>query len=90
VQNTPVKPKKEKVPAKKRAPRTGQSQDAGFQSRTSKRTGGGKETKKPAPEPEAPKAATVQADVAEKPAARKPSTAVPKVPRKKIGFVAKR
>jgi ATP-dependent Clp protease ATP-binding subunit ClpA len=39
--------------------------------------------KKPSPEPEAPKAATVQADVAEKPAARKPSAAVPKVPRKK-------
>jgi ATP-dependent Clp protease ATP-binding subunit ClpA len=84
---TPLKPKKEKVPAKKSARAPAKSRTAASKS-TSKRgggQGGGSKGggKKPAPDTDAPEAAKAQADVAEKPAARKPSTAVPKVPRKR-------
>ncbi|MCO6408415.1 ATP-dependent Clp protease ATP-binding subunit ClpA [Hoeflea alexandrii] len=81
----PVKPKKEKAPARKSAPTKAKAKPKATTSRTTRKPSGGKGTSNSGrPEPEAsaqteePKAA-----VAEKPAAKKPSSAVPKVPRKK-------
>ena len=78
----PVKPKKEKAPAKKRAPAKAKTKSA-----TAKTTGkpsSGKGSEKSAkPEPDAPSQSEADARVAEKPAPKKPSSAVPKVPRKK-------
>ena len=73
----PVKPKKEKVPAKKRARAPAKAKTA----RTTRKQPSGKGPK--TPEPEAPKQAEAKAEVAVKPALKKPASAVPKVPRKK-------
>jgi ATP-dependent Clp protease ATP-binding subunit ClpA len=80
----PVKPKKEKVPAKKRAPAKVKAKTTPAKTAPKPRGGaGGKGGAKPSPEPEAPKAAKAGAAVAEKPAPKRASSAVPKVPRKK-------
>jgi len=78
----PVKPKKEKSPARKRAPAKAKTKTS-----TARTTGKPSSGKGPAkddnPEPDAPKQAEAEAQVAEKPAPKKPTSAVPKVPRKK-------
>ena len=78
----PVKPKKEKAPAKKRAP--AKAKTAATTAKTTRKPPAGKgPSKARKPEPDAPAKAEAKAAAADKPAARKPSSAVPKVPRKK-------
>ncbi|WP_299863786.1 ATP-dependent Clp protease ATP-binding subunit ClpA [uncultured Hoeflea sp.] len=81
----PVSPKKEKLPAKKRAPAKAKAATAktAAKPRGGSGKGGGRGAAKPSPQPDAPKAAEAKSDVAEKPAPKKPASAVPKVPRKK-------
>ncbi|GAB5461256.1 ATP-dependent Clp protease ATP-binding subunit ClpA [Hoeflea alexandrii] len=81
----PVKPKKEKAPARKSAPAKAKAKPKSTTSRTTRKPSGGKGTSNSGkPEPEASaKTEEPKAAVAEKPAAKKPSSAVPKVPRKK-------
>ena len=76
----PVKPKKEKLPAKKRAPAKAKTAAA---KTTTRKPPASKGPKTPKPQPEAASAAEAKTDVAEKPAPKKPSSAVPKVPRKR-------
>jgi len=75
----PVKPKKEKTPAKKRAPAKAKTAAA----RTIAKPPESKGPKSPQPRPDASKTPEASVDVAERPAPKKPSSAVPKVPRKK-------
>ena len=80
----PVKPKKESAPAKKRAPAKSKAKTAAAKTATTRKPGSGKGPSKAAkPKPEAPKQAEAKSDLAEKTAPKKPSSAVPKVPRKK-------
>jgi ATP-dependent Clp protease ATP-binding subunit ClpA len=81
----PVKPKKEKAPARKSAPTKAKAKPKSTTSRTTRKPSGGKGTSNSGKsEPEASaKTDEPKAAVAEKPAAKKPSSAVPKVPRKK-------
>ena len=80
----PVKPKKEKSP-KDRAPAKAKAKPAAAKSTRKPSAGKGpnKPEKPEKPEPEASKQTEARADVAEKPAPKKPSSVVPKVPRKK-------
>jgi len=81
----PVKPKKEKAPARKRAPAKAKAKPKSTTARTTRKPSGGKgpsNSGKPDPEASA-KSEEPKAAVAEKTAPRKPSSAVPKVPRKK-------
>ncbi|MBU4529667.1 MAG: ATP-dependent Clp protease ATP-binding subunit ClpA [Hoeflea sp.] len=73
----PVKPKKEKAPAKKRAPAKAKT------AKTAEKPSEGKDPKAPKQQPDASKPAEAAVDLAERPALKKPSSAVPKVPRKK-------
>ncbi|MEM5495192.1 ATP-dependent Clp protease ATP-binding subunit ClpA [Hoeflea sp. AS16] len=78
----PVKPKKEKAPAKKRAP--AKAKTATTTAKTTRKPPAGKGTSKASkPEPDSSGEAEAKTAVAEKPAPKKPSSAVPKVPRKK-------
>ncbi|MBC7281331.1 ATP-dependent Clp protease ATP-binding subunit ClpA [Hoeflea sp.] len=77
----PVTPKKEKSP-KKSAPAKAKAKPAA--AKTTRKPPAGKGPDKPEkPEPEASRKTEAQAVVAEKPAPKKPTSAVPKVPRKK-------
>tara|TARA_R110002050_G_scaffold263291_1_gene403798 strand:+ start:37244 stop:39784 length:2541 start_codon:yes stop_codon:yes gene_type:complete len=77
----PVKPKKEKAPARKRAPAKAKAKTATARTTTRKPPAGKGPAKAKKPEPDT--SGEVDAAVAEKPAAKKPSSAVPRVPRKK-------
>ncbi|WP_420409248.1 ATP-dependent Clp protease ATP-binding subunit ClpA [Hoeflea sp.] len=85
---TPVKPKKEKVPAKKRTRAPAKAKTPASKT-TSRKSGGGQGGSgksggdKPSPDAGTSGTTKAQSDVAEKASARKPATAVPKVPRKK-------
>ena len=78
----PVKPKKEKAPARKRAPAKAKTTTTTAKS-TRKPSSGKGTTKAKKPDPDTSGEAEAKTAVAEKPAARKPAGAVPKVPRKK-------
>ncbi|MDP3523634.1 MAG: ATP-dependent Clp protease ATP-binding subunit ClpA, partial [Hoeflea sp.] len=73
----PVKPKKEKAPGRKSAPAKGKT------AKTARKPAEGKDPKPPKAQPDAIKPAEASVEVAERPAPKKPSSAVPKVPRKK-------
>jgi len=73
----PVKPKKEKAPGRKSAPAKAKT------AKTARKPAEGKDPKQPKAQPDAVKPAEASVEVAERPAPKKPSSAVPKVPRKK-------
>ena len=81
----PVTPKKEKSPARKRAPAKAKAKTKTATAKTTRKPSGGKgPSKSGKPDPEASaKSEEPKAAVAEETAPRKPSSAVPKVPRKK-------
>jgi ATP-dependent Clp protease ATP-binding subunit ClpA len=81
----PVTPKREKAPARKRAPAKAKAKTKAATAKTTRKPSGGKgPSKSGKPDPEASaKSEEPKAAVAEKTAPRKPSSAVPKVPRKK-------